>query len=132
MEKNTVAEEKEEIGMENQTIDEGKEAIENKNDTIEEKNKPHVKEQDSMKGNVAEIEPFEVPGLNAMETDDKRQDSEDEVNDSGVGSEKEERQDVENNNLNLAKPSDVAEKKGRKMEAEKVLGEDLKPRIKES
>ena len=62
-----------------------------------------------MKGNVAEIEPFEVPGLNAMETDDKRQDSEDEVNDSGVGSEKEERQDVENNNL--AKPSDVRKRR---------------------
>ena len=53
---------------------------------------------------------------------------EDEVNNSGVWSEKEERQDFENNNL--AKPSDLAKNKGRKREAEMVLGEDLKPRIK--
>ena len=98
-EKQSIAEEKVEIGKENQTIE----------------------ERDSMKGNVIEIEPLEVLGLNAMETQDKRQDSEeDEVNNSGVWSEKEERQDFEN--YNLAKPSDLGKKKERKREAEKVLG----------
>ena len=94
-EKETIAEEKEEIGKENKTID-----------TIEEENKPLVEERDSMKGNVEEIEPLEVLGLNAMETSE-----EDEVNDSGVRSEKEERQDVENNNL--AKPKDLGGKEGK-------------------
>ena len=66
----------------------------------------------------------------AMETEDKCQDSEvdEEVNDSGVGSEKEESKDIENNNF--ATPSDIKEKKGRKRDAGKVFGEDMKPRIK--
>ena len=58
-----------------------------------------------------------------METEEKRQDSEeDEVNDSRVGSEKEERQDLKNNNFPT--PRDCEEKKGRKREARKVSGED--------
>ena len=64
-----------------------------------------------------------------MEIEGKGQDSEeDEINDSGVGSEKEERQEGENNNF--ATPNYIKEKKGRKREAGKVFGEDLKPRIK--
>ena len=42
--------------------------------------------------------------------------------------EKEERHDSENNNL--ATPSHLKGKRGRKREAEKVIGEEIKPRIK--
>ena len=78
-EKETFAEEKKEIEKEKQkqTIEEGKEAIE--------------KEKES----------FEVLSLN-METEDSE---EEKINDSGVGSEKEERQSLENNNLILPFPS---------------------------
>ena len=77
-EKETFAEEKKEIEKEKQkqTIEEGKEAIE--------------KEKES----------FKFLSLN-METEDSE---EEKINDSGVGSEKEERQDLENNNLILPFP----------------------------
>ena len=99
-EKETFAEEKKEKEKEKQTIEEGKEAFE--------------KEKES----------FKFLSLN-METEDSE---EEKLNDSGVGSEKEERQDLENNNL--AKPIHLKGKKERKREPDKVSGEELKPRIK--
>ena len=59
-----------------------------------------------------------------METEDSE---EEKVNDSGVRSEIEERQDLENNNL--ATPIHLKGKVGSR-EASKVFGEDIKPRIK--
>ena len=118
--KETVDEEKQLNKKENEATEDGGKLIEEENKTIMEKERGN----DSMKGNF-----FEDTSPNAMETEEKREDSEeDEVNDSGVGSEQGQSQGRENSIV--ATPSEIEENKGRKREAGKVFEEEIKPRMK--
>ena len=117
--KETVDEEKELNKKSNEATEDGVKLIEEENKTIMEKERGN----DSMKGNF-----FEDTSINAMETEEKREDSEeDEVNDSGVGSEQGQSQDKENSIV--ATPSEIEENKGIKREAGKVF-EEMKPKTK--
>ena len=106
-----LTEEENEIG-ENQSVQEGKE-ISAEDEKEKEKEKQIIEEGNQAKEN--------------METEDSGEEKingEEKVHDSGAGSEK----DLENNNL--ATPSPLKAKRGRKREAEKICGEEIKPRMK--